>query len=135
MTKASRERRQKRLDRAYLFQNGFVALVAILFLVVSVSFFLDPNQLGRAIGHVPPWDDYWNAFYLVGSALVLIGLFSRRIAIEAAGHILLVPGLVINFLIAAAILGFSSSTLLTVVFALGAALRAYGLILGWQESR
>lgn len=127
-------RRRKRLHRAYLFQNGFVALVALLFLTTSLTFWLDPTALNRTLGHVAPYDYYWNAFYLAGSVLVLVGLFGRRLGIEAAGHVLLVPGLVLNFILAAVVLGFHTSTLLTFVFALAAGLRAYGLVAGWQET-
>lgn len=123
-----------RLHRTYLFQNGFVALVAFLFFVSSLSFWFDPNQLGRALPHVPPYDYFWNGCYLLGSATVLYGFFSRRPGIEAAGHVVVVPGLVLNFIIVALILGFHANAILTLVFALAAGARAYGLLRGWQEA-
>lgn len=126
--------RRKRLNRAYMFQNGFVLLVAILFLTTSVSFWFDPHGLSRALGHVPPYDYYWNALYSIGSIMVAFGLLGRRDGIEAAGHVLLVPGLALNFLLACLHLGVHTTTLLTFIFAIGAALRAIGLIMGWQEA-
>jgi hypothetical protein len=126
---------RRRLNRAYLFQNGFVALVAILFLTSSLSFWLDPDQIGRTLGHVPPYDYYWNGFYLLGSLMVCIGLFGRRPGVEAAGHTLLVPGLLLNCIAAAAVLGLHNTTFLTLVFGLGAGLRAWGLVMGWQEDQ
>ena len=132
-TRLEREREKRRLTRAYLFQNAFVALVALLFFTTSLSFFLDPNALGRAVGHVPPYDYFWNAFYAVGSSMVLFGVLSRRLGIEAAGHVLLVPGLLLNFAIAVQVIGFHNTTLLTLVFASASGLRAYGLVAGWRN--
>ena len=132
MTSASHNTR-RRLHRAYLFQNGFVLLVAVLFFTTSLSFWFDPTALGRTLGHVPPYDYYWNATYLGGSLLVMVGLLGRRDGIEAAGHAMLVPGLLINFGIALLQVGFHNTTVLTLTFAAAAALRAYGLIMGWQE--
>lgn len=131
---SERERQRRRVTRAYLFQNGFVALVAILFLVSAVGFWLHPETIDRPLGHVPPFDYYWNGFYLAGSVLVIVGLHTLRPGIEAAGHVLLVPGLLLNCLVAALILGLHSTTLLTFVFACGAALRACGLVAGWREA-
>ena len=124
---------RKRLNRAYVFQNGFVLLVAFLFLVTSASFWLDPHELGRSLGPQPPFDVFWNAFYSVGSVLIIFGLLTRRIGVEAAGHFLLVPGLFLNFLLCVLVLGFHATTLLTFVFAWGAALRGIGLIMGWRD--
>lgn len=123
----------KRRHRAYLFQNGFVALVALLFLVTSISFFLDPVAIERAVPPVPPYDYYWNAIYLVGSIMVLFGLFSRRVGVEAAGHTVLVPGLVLNDVLAALTIGVHATTFIVAVFAIASGLRAYGLIAGWRE--
>ena len=128
------KRRRRRLHRAYVFQNGFVALVAFLFLVSSVAFWLDPVNIQGSIGHLPPYDYYWNGAYLSGSVMVLVGLFGRRIGVEAAGHILLVPGLALQFLVAIPLLGLHRITLLTFVFAVGAGMRAYGLVMGWSEA-
>jgi hypothetical protein len=125
---------RKRLQRAYLFQNAFVLLVAILFFTTSLSFWLDPDALDRALGPIPPYDYYWNALYITGSTMVVIGLLSQRVGIEAAGHTMLVPGLLLNFLVAAMTLGVHNTTLLTLVFAAGSAFRAYGLIAGWRET-
>lgn len=126
---------RRRLTRAYLCQNALVGLVALLFLTTAVSFFLDPQQLDRAIGHVPPYDYFWNAFYLAGGLLVTGGLFTRRPGVEAAGQTLLLPGLLLNFVVAVDRLGLHHITALTLVFAAGLALRAYGLVMGWQETR
>ena len=133
--RSSDSERQRRLNRAYLFQNGFVGLVALLFLTSALSFWFDPEQLGRTLGHVPPYDYYWNGFYLIGSVAVLFGLLTRRVGVEAAGHTVLVPGLILNSIVAAVLLGFHSTSFLTLVFGLGAALRAYGLVVGWQEDQ
>ncbi len=127
--------RERVRRRTYLFQNGFVALVAILFFLASLSFWIDPNAVGRSLGHVPPYDYYWNALYSLGSVLVLFGLITRRPSIEAAGHIIYVPGLSLATVIGAIVLGVNTSVLLTLIFAIASGMRAYGLIRGWQEAQ
>lgn len=124
---------KRKLHRTYLFQNAFVGLVAVLLATTGISFFFDPDQIGRALPHVPPYDYFWYSLYVVGGVFVLYGLLSRRIAVEAAGHILYVPGLLANCIAAALVLGLHTTVLLTLIFALAAAFRAVGLMQGWQN--
>lgn len=123
----------QQLRRAVLFQNGYVILVLILFLVSALSFFFNPNAVDRSLPNMHPFDYYWHSFYLLGSATALFGLFSQRVGLEAAGHALLVPGLLGNFAFSALVLGLHAATLLTLVFAIGATMRAIGLVRGWSS--
>ena len=128
--------RRKQLHRNYLYLNAFVGLVAMLLAISGVSFFFDPAGIEGSLPHVPPWDYYWNGLYAVGGVTVMFGLLSRRVAIEAAGHILYVPGLLLNMVIGIATVGIVHRiTFLTLVFAAGAAFRAYGLVAGWSEDQ
>lgn len=118
----------------YLYQHGYVALVAILFLTLGLTFFLDAEQPG-SLGRVPPFDYMWNASYALGGAVILAGWFSRRPGIEAAGHIVKIPGVLLNLTVAAAVLHFHYLAFLLAVFATTAAIRTAGLVMGWQEDQ
>ena len=126
-------RRRKRLQRTYLFQIGPIIMLALLLLIVSASHFLEPITVGGALKNAAPFDSYWNGTYLVGSLLILYGLFSRRLAFEIIGNLALVPAFVLQFVIAAPMVGLHRITLLAFIFAIGFALRALGLYLGWQD--
>ena len=68
-------KRRRRLTRSYMFTNAFVGLVSFLFFVVGLSYFL-PGEIPSATGQTPPYDAIYNASYVIGAALVTVGLFS-----------------------------------------------------------
>ena len=129
---ARRAVERKRLHRAYMFQNGYVMLVAALFVISSASFFWNPDRIDRTLP-AHPWDFYWNGMYLVGGLMIIAGLTTRRVGIEAAGHALVVPGLALNFAALVGEVGLHTQTLIVAMFGVASLLCAYGLLMGWQE--
>lgn len=124
----------RELTLGRLFREGYVALVALLFLLVGLGYLIDPGAVGRAFTIPYPYDLAVNALYALGGATVLVGFLDRRPGIESAGHTLLVPALLTSFAFAAFAVGLHTTTVLSIVFAVSSALRAYGLILRWQET-
>jgi hypothetical protein len=126
-------RAQRRVARGRLLKDAPVILIAALFLISSLSFFIDPGEIGGTLPHLPPWDYYWNILYTIGGFFIIAGILTRRVGVEAAGHICVVPGLALNFFLAVGLVGFHRITLLTTIFGIGLALRAYGLLSVWWE--
>ena len=126
---------RRKLHHVYLFQNAFVALVAFLLAFSGLTFLLSPTEIAGSMPHVPPYDYIWNTLYLVGGIAVIAGLLDRRPGLEAVGHLLYIPGLVLNLYIAAVVFGeLHRIVILTTVFAVAAAFRAHGLIAGWSDN-
>ena len=78
---SSRSRRQR------IEANSFEFWIAFAALLVAAQFFVAPGNLtqtpvGRAL---PPWDLVWNIVLLLGSALILIGLWIGRADFEVGG--------------------------------------------------
>ncbi len=126
--------RDTKARRAYLFQNGFVLLFAFLFFAITVGFFIDPDGLDRALGDARPYEYAWSVAYLIGTSMVLYGLPTRRVGIEASGHAVIGAGLLVHIILAVTTLGTHLTTVILMVFGVAAGMRAYGLIAGWRDS-
>ena len=126
---------RRRLQRAYLFRESPIILMALALTFIGLTFFYDGINLLSALGPQPPWDTYYNAFYLAGGLVVLLGVLTMRVGLEVAGHMLLFPACAVYAVVSCSEIGLEHrSTVLGITFALITVIRPLGLLLG-REGR
>jgi hypothetical protein len=108
--------------KAYLYANGFEALIAFSAILSGIRFFVDPSALAdTVIGQaLRPLDQIWNAMYCIGGLLVCIGLPLNRnyfrvgrlrvsgYRLELGGLIFLSTGVLVAGVAAVWVNGFST---------------------------
>lgn len=86
------------------------AAIALVFVIVGISFYIDPAIILRApVGRqTEPWAHIWNGLYIVGGLAVLAGRFRRHrvLGAENLGVSLLGAGWLMNAIAAFYVQGF-----------------------------
>lgn len=132
------DRRRRQLTWGFLLAEGYVALIAVAFLLIGLAYLAPGPESGHTYPVTYPLDLYINSFYVAGSMTVLVGFFTRRVGVEVAGHVALVPAFFMGFGFAVAHLltvGFGPdlrlerTVLIMLILALASAARAWGLVL------
>src|SRR3954452_568889 len=99
---------------------GAGAAIALVFVIVGVSFYIDPAVILRApVGrHTEPWAHVWNALYITGGLAVLAGRLRGRAVLgaESLGVSLLGAGWLMNAIAAFYFQGFDGRSCTYLVF-------------------
>jgi hypothetical protein len=109
---------------AYVGRHSFVLLIGALAVISAISFYHNPDAPQYlATRHSGPGVQ-WTAYSMlgVGGLVVIVGLVTLQLALEAAGHILICSGLILNGVgvLYRATLGFDTTTaIITLVIAVG----------------
>lgn len=111
-----------------LFSHVFELGVAVVWFIVGIAYMVDPlaavhSPIAHNIGH---WVWAWIALYLAGSPLIVIGLLGRKVNLRIGGLILVMSGLMIQF-IAAVYSPWDLRSLTYLVYATACCLRLYML--------
>lgn len=108
-----------------------VGVIALLGIFSALSFWLDPGYpertaIGRSLEGVI--DDLWNAMYLGGGLLILLGVWTARAGIEFAGHTPFVTAVLVNTAAALSVAGgFNVTIALSFSVAVGLSARMWYL--------
>lgn len=99
---------------------GAGAAIALTFLIVGLSFWIDPTVIHRSqVGQdAEPWAHIWNTLYILGGTAVLAGRWHTRhvIGAEVLGVCLLAGGWLMNLTAVWTLHGIDARSLTYVVF-------------------
>src|SRR4051794_25926061 len=85
---------QREARRGVRWRNAPVAALGFAGVLGGINFFIQPSQgaavIGRSLG---PWDQAWNAAFLLGGVLIVLGALRPWPLIEVFGWAVFVPAL------------------------------------------